>query len=104
MESQRIVRRFSAVAGGLAIVAMVGLSASCAKEEEEAPETHDHHDADHHISASGARSASGPCADREEHQPHRRQPVHAAGLCAPGTDGASRSSPQQLEPPDFDPR
>jgi hypothetical protein len=39
MESQRIVRRFSAVAGGLAILAMVGLTASCAKEEQKAPET-----------------------------------------------------------------
>src|SRR5258705_4371205 len=39
MESQRIVRCVSAVAGGLAIVAMVGLSASCAKKEEKAPET-----------------------------------------------------------------
>ena len=39
MESQRIVRRLSAVAGGLAILAMVGLSASCAKEEQKAPET-----------------------------------------------------------------
>jgi hypothetical protein len=39
MESQRIVRRVSAVAGGLAIVTMVGLSASCAKEEQKAPET-----------------------------------------------------------------
>jgi hypothetical protein len=39
MESQRMIRRFSAVAGGLAIVTMVGLSASCAKEEEKAPET-----------------------------------------------------------------
>jgi hypothetical protein len=39
MESQRIVRRVSAVAGGLAIVGMVGLSASCAKEEQKAPET-----------------------------------------------------------------
>jgi hypothetical protein len=39
MESQRIVRRVSAVAGGLAIVAMVGLSASCAKEQQKAPET-----------------------------------------------------------------
>ncbi|WP_110318400.1 hypothetical protein [Mycolicibacterium moriokaense] len=39
MESQLIVRRVSAVAGGLAIVAMVGLSASCAKEEKKAPET-----------------------------------------------------------------
>ena len=39
MKSQRIVRRVSAVAGGLAIVAMVGLSASCAKEEKKAPET-----------------------------------------------------------------
>jgi hypothetical protein len=39
MESQRIVRRVSAVAGGLAIVGMVGLSASCAKEAQKAPET-----------------------------------------------------------------
>jgi hypothetical protein len=39
MESQRIVRRLSAVAGGLAILAMVGLTASCAKEEQKAPET-----------------------------------------------------------------
>jgi hypothetical protein len=39
MESQRIIRRFSAVAGGLAVVAMVGLTASCAKEEQKAPET-----------------------------------------------------------------
>jgi len=34
-----MIRRFSAVAGGFAIVTMVGLSASCAKEEEKAPET-----------------------------------------------------------------
>jgi type IV secretory pathway VirB10-like protein len=39
MESHRIVRRLSAVAGGLAVVAMVGLTASCAKEEQKAPET-----------------------------------------------------------------
>ena len=39
MESQHIVRRLSAVAGGLAIIAMVGLTASCAKEEKKAPET-----------------------------------------------------------------
>jgi type IV secretory pathway VirB10-like protein len=39
MKSQHMARRLSAVAGGLAIVAMVGLTASCAKEEEKAPET-----------------------------------------------------------------
>jgi type IV secretory pathway VirB10-like protein len=39
MESQLIVRRLSAIAGGLAILAMVGLTASCAKEEQKAPET-----------------------------------------------------------------
>jgi hypothetical protein len=39
MESQRIIRRLSAVAGGLAVVAMVGLTASCAKEAQKAPET-----------------------------------------------------------------
>ena len=39
MESSRLVRRLAAVAGGVAIVAMVGLTASCAKEEQKAPET-----------------------------------------------------------------
>jgi hypothetical protein len=39
MESQRMTRRLSAVAGGLAIVAIVGLTASCAKEQQKAPET-----------------------------------------------------------------
>src|SRR5206468_316444 len=39
MTSQHVVRRLSAVAGGVAIVAMVGLTASCAKEEKKAPET-----------------------------------------------------------------
>ena len=32
MESQRMTRRLSAVAGGLAIVALAGLTASCATE------------------------------------------------------------------------
>ena len=39
MESSRLARRIAAVAGGVAIVAMVGLTASCAKEEQKAPET-----------------------------------------------------------------
>jgi hypothetical protein len=39
MEPQRMTRRLSAVAGGLAIVAIVGLTASCAKGEQKAPET-----------------------------------------------------------------
>jgi len=39
MESSRLARRLAAVAGGVAIVAMVGLTASCAKEEQKAPET-----------------------------------------------------------------
>ena len=39
MESCRLARRLAAVAGGVAIVAMVGLTASCAKEEQKAPET-----------------------------------------------------------------
>jgi len=34
-----LARRLAAVAGGVAIVAMVGLTASCAKEEQKAPET-----------------------------------------------------------------
>jgi len=39
MESLSLTRRLAAVAGGVAIVAMVGLTASCAKEEQKAPET-----------------------------------------------------------------
>ena len=35
----RMARRVTALAGGAAIVTMVGLTASCAKEEEKAPET-----------------------------------------------------------------
>ena len=35
----RMARRVAALAGGVAIVTMVGLTASCAKEEEKAPET-----------------------------------------------------------------
>jgi hypothetical protein len=39
MQPRPLARLLSAVAGGLAIIAMVGLSASCAKEKEKAPET-----------------------------------------------------------------
>ena len=39
MQAQRMTRRLSAVAGGLAILAMVGLTASCAKGQQKAPET-----------------------------------------------------------------
>ena len=39
MESPRLTPRLAAVAGGVAIIAMVGLTASCAKEEQKAPET-----------------------------------------------------------------
>ena len=48
MTSRRSARRIPAIAGAAAIIALVGLSAACAKEEEKAPETtttttHDHH-------------------------------------------------------------
>ena len=39
MQAQRMTRRLSAVAGGLAILAMVVLTASCAKGQQKAPET-----------------------------------------------------------------
>lgn len=35
----RSTRRLPAIAGAAAIIALVGLSAACAKEEEKAPET-----------------------------------------------------------------
>ena len=39
MRSRRLTRGLSAVAGGLAIVAMIGITAACSKEESKAPET-----------------------------------------------------------------
>jgi hypothetical protein len=39
MNSGRLGRRIAAVVGGAAIVTMVGLTASCAREEEPAPAT-----------------------------------------------------------------
>jgi pro-kumamolisin-like protein len=39
MTSRRTARRIPALAGAAAIIALVGLSAACAKEEEKAPET-----------------------------------------------------------------
>lgn len=39
MSSHRLARRFAAVAGGAAIITMVGLTASCGDKEEKAPET-----------------------------------------------------------------
>ncbi|MDT7792176.1 MAG: hypothetical protein QOD59_1612 [Mycobacterium sp.] len=35
----RMARRVAALVGGAAVVTMVGLTASCAKEEQKAPET-----------------------------------------------------------------
>ena len=39
MQSSPMGRRVAAVAGGAAIIAMSALTASCAKEEQKAPET-----------------------------------------------------------------
>ena len=39
MTTRRSTRRIPAIAGAAAIIALVGLSAACAKEEEKAPET-----------------------------------------------------------------
>jgi len=39
MTSRRSTRRIPAMAGAAAIIALVGLSAACAKEEQKAPET-----------------------------------------------------------------
>jgi hypothetical protein len=39
MTSRQSARRIPAIAGAAAIIALVGLSAACAKEEEKAPET-----------------------------------------------------------------
>ena len=39
MTTRRSARRLPAIAGAAAIIALVGLSAACAKEEEKAPET-----------------------------------------------------------------
>ncbi|RDH76085.1 hypothetical protein DVS77_23730 [Mycolicibacterium moriokaense] len=39
MTTRRTARRLPAVAGVAAVIALVGLSAACAKEEQKAPET-----------------------------------------------------------------
>lgn len=39
MTTRRSTRRIPAIAGAAAIIALVGLSAACAKEEQKAPET-----------------------------------------------------------------
>jgi hypothetical protein len=39
MTSRRSARRIPAIAGAAAVIALVGLSAACAKEEQKAPET-----------------------------------------------------------------
>ena len=89
MESSRLARRLAAVAGGVTIVAMVGLTASCAKRK--GARNHDHDD--HHYD-NARHDLAGRAAVGEEHQPHWGQPVHAAGLCAPGADRTARSASQ----------
>ncbi|MET4431698.1 MULTISPECIES: hypothetical protein [unclassified Mycolicibacterium] len=39
MKSNRLARRIAAAVGGTAIVAMVGFTAACGTEKEQAPET-----------------------------------------------------------------
>lgn len=39
MESSRLARRLAAVAGGVAIITMAGLTASCANQQQKAPQT-----------------------------------------------------------------
>ena len=82
MKSRHMVRRVSAVAGGLAIVAMVGLSASCAKEEEKAPETST-------TTTTTATTTSPPAAPPS--------PTEKAPRLEPG--GANQFTPTHVEPP-----
>jgi hypothetical protein len=82
MQSQRLIRRFSAVAGGLAILTMVGLSASCAKEEEKAPETTT-------TPTTAPTTTSAPAAPPS--------PTEKAPRLEPG--GANQFTPTHVEPP-----
>ncbi len=82
----RMARRVAALVGGAAIVTMVGLTASCAKEEEKAPETTDNDHHDDHVAGHACTATTGR-ADGEVDQPDRRQPVHAPGEGAAGADG-----------------
>ena len=83
--TSRSARRIPAIAGAAAIIALVGLSAACAKEEEKAPETstprHDHHDDDGTIGAD--REGAAPRSGRPE-------PVLAVGHRTSGADGRLR--------------
>jgi hypothetical protein len=81
MKSHRLARQLSAVAGGLAIVAMVGLTASCAKEEEKAPETTT-------TTTTTATTTTAPAAPPS--------PTEKAPRLEPG--GANQFTPTHVEP------
>ena len=81
----RMARRVAAVVGGAAVVTMVGLTASCAKEEAKGAgnvDDYDHHDDD----VAGHACPAATLTDREVDQPDRRQPVHAPGEGAAAGD------------------
>ena len=88
MTTRRLTRRLPAIAGAAAIIALVGLSAACAKEEEKAPRPrpprprHDHDDA----------APAAPHPEPTEKAPRIEpgpEPVLAHGDRTAGADGAS---------------
>ena len=97
MDSRRKGRRFAAIAGGAAIIAMVGLTAACGGGGKESPSSTTTPTTTTTTTEAPTTTAPPVSAHREEHQPHRWKPVHAAGVRAAGADAASRRSPQQLE-------
>ena len=86
MRSGRLARRLPVIAGGVAIIATVGLTAACGREAEEAPPTTTTTTT---TTTPPPAPPAPPAPPTENTQPHRRQPVHTTGQGAAGADGTS---------------
>jgi len=84
MKSGRLGRRIAAVVGGAAIVTMVGLTASCAREEEPAPATEP--------------ATEAPATEAPPATPAPPAPPATQAPPAEGTEKAPRIDPGQPNP------
>ena len=87
MKNRKYTRRVAATIGIAAAISAGALTACGGGESSGAVQHHDD-DHDHH------RACAVALTHREEHQPHRRQPLHPAGE---GTAGTYRGPRRQLD-------
>jgi hypothetical protein len=88
MKSGRLGRRIAAVVGGAAIVTMVGLTASCAREEEPAPATEP---------ATEAPATEAPATEAPATESPPAEPTEKAPRIDPGQPNPF--SPTVIAPP-----